>query len=172
MGMRRSRWNAFGGVAALAGLFSLFLITPSTCLAQGLSKEDKHVLETYALTIENLNKTIAAQKGIDKIVAADSSIAKSNAPPPGETLDQKVKRIDANSKIAGAIHSVGLSTRDKALTEACAMTAYLSSESIKAGMPPEQAARTFGWKPSAAQIEFAKAHHAERERWIHASMGQ
>jgi len=167
-----SQRRVFAAARTVAAVFAVLLITASLGLGQQapqLSKEDRHTLETYVLSLDKLNKAIAVQKDINKIVATDPSIENSMKQVSGETLEQQFKRMDSNPKIANALHKAGLVARDWRLTQACAATAYMVAKTKKDGGSPEQmeqVMKMFPWKPSPEQLAFVDEHHAEMGKFM------
>jgi hypothetical protein len=165
--------NVFAATRKFPAVFAVLLITASLGLAQQppspdkYSKEDQRALETYALSIDKVNMVTVAAKALQEVEASDASVDKLLQHISGETLDQTFKRIDSNSKAAGAIHSSGLTTRDYWLTSGCAMTAHVICDLMTTnGLPSGTLDQMLPWKPSTEQCAFVKAHQTEMEQWM------
>jgi hypothetical protein len=164
--------HVFAAIRRFPAVFAVLLIIASLGLAQPpqsqdkYSQEDKRTLETYVLSIDKVNMVTVAGKVLQEVEASDASVEKLLQHISGETLDQTFKRVDSNSKAAGAIHSSGLTTRDYWLTAGCAATANVVSTMITNGLPMETLEQMFPWKPSTEQLAFVKAHQAEMEQWM------
>ena len=163
----------FAAIRKFPAVFAVLLSIASLGLAQQppqsqdkYSQEDKRTLEAYVLSIDKVNMVTVAGKVLQEVEASDASVEKLLQHISGETLDQTFKRVDSNSKAAGAIHSSGLTTRDYWLTAGCAATANVFSTMITNGLPMETLEQMFPWKPSTEQLAFVKAHQAEMEQWL------
>jgi hypothetical protein len=164
--------HVFAATRKYPAVFAVLLIIASSGLAQQpqsrdkYSPEDQRTLETYVLSIDKVNMVTVAGKVLQEVEASDASVDKLFQHISGETLDQTFKRIDSNSKAAGAIHGSGLTTRDYWLTSGCATTAYVISNMITNGLPLETLNQMFPWRPSTEQLAFVKAHQTEMEQWM------
>jgi hypothetical protein len=164
--------HVFAATRKFPAVFAVLLIIASSGLAEEpqsrdkYSPEDQRTLETYVLSIDKVNMVTVAGKALQDVEASDASVDKLLQHISGETLDQIFKRIDSNSKAAGAIHSSGLTTRDYWLTSACAMTAYVICDLITSGLPSGTLDQMLPWKPSTEQCAFVKAHQTEMEQWM------
>jgi hypothetical protein len=164
--------SVFAATRKYSAVFAVLLIAASLGLAQQppsrdkYSKEDQRTLETYVLSIDNVNKVTVAGKALQKGEASDPSADRLLQHISGETLDQTFKRIDSNSRAADAIHNSGLTTRGYWLTSGCAITAYVISQVMTNGLPSGTLDQIFPWKPSTEQIAFVKAHQGEMEQWM------
>lgn len=161
-----SRRTALAYARIFSAVFVVLLITTTLAFAHQppasdkYSPEDRHALETYSLTADHLSKLIPAVKALQKLEVGDPSVEERLKHVPGETLEQMFKRIDSNAKVAAAVHVSGLSTKDYWMTGATVAMAYLVAEN-SASSASQSAMAALPWKPSADQIAFAKAHHAE-----------
>jgi len=156
----------------VSAAFAVLFITATLAFARPpasadkYSIEDQRTLETYTLSGDNVTKVTAAAKSLEKIEASDPSVAAFLQHVSGETLDQTFKRIDANSKVAAALHSSGLTTKEYWMTSTTATMAYLTTQMLTNGMPQSTQDSMFPWKPSGVQIAFVKAHQTEIDQWM------
>ena len=161
------RRNTFAITRIFSAIFAALLITASLALANPpassdkYTPEDRHALETYSPTADNLKKIISATRALQKLEAAYPSVSGTIKHVSGETLDQTFKRIDANSKLAAAIHSSGLTTKEYWMTSTTVVMAYLTTQMVSNKMPQSTMDSTLPWKASAEQIAFVKAHATE-----------
>jgi len=169
---RISHRNAFANVRIFSASFAVLLITASLVFAHQpvsadkYSREDQHALETYSLSGDNLIKVTPAAKALQKLEASDPSVSAILLHVSGETLDQTFKRIDANSKLAAALHVSGLSTKEYWMTSATATMAYITTQMLTNGMAQSTMDSMFPWKASADQITFVKAHQTEIDQMM------
>lgn len=164
--------NMFAATQKFPAVFAVLLMTASIGVAQQppsqnkYSHEDQRTLETYVLSIDNVNKVTVAGKALQKVEASDPSVDEFLRHLSGESLDQTFKRIDSNYQVTGALHSSGLTTRDYWLTSGCASAAYVISQMMTNGLPSATLDQMFPWKPSTEQIDFVKAHKTEMDQWM------
>jgi hypothetical protein len=167
-----SRRSVSASTRKVSAIFAVLFITTALAFARTpasadkYSMEDQRTLETYALSADNVAKVTVAAKSLQPVEASDPSVAKFLQHVSGETLDQTFKRIDANSKVAAALHSSGLSTKEYWMTSTTATMAYLTTQMLTNGMPQSTLDSMFPWKASATQIAFVKAHQTEIDQWM------
>jgi hypothetical protein len=162
-----SRRTTFACTRIFFATFAVLLITASLAFAHQPASSDKYspadqrTLESYSLTGDNLKKAISATKALEKLEATDASVSTVIKHVSGETLDQTFKRIDANSKLAAALHSSGLTTKEYWMTSTTVVMAYFAEQMVSNNMPQSTIDSTLAWKASADQIAFVKAHQTE-----------
>ena len=125
----------------LLACIAIAAIAPAVnCAAQSnraaLDKDpDVIAVRQYKLTMDNVQKLVAATDAMNKMVAADPSLKKKmDAQGDNDkTIDQKIKNIDANfPQVAALLRAHGMSTRDYIMTS----LAYLNDLMI-VGMKKE-----------------------------------
>ena len=114
-------------------------------------------LDTYVLTMENVDLWMGAQKQLAAAVEADPSLdAAMNLSE--ETDEQYVARLESTPKVRAAIEKTGMSVRDYAYTSQSLVLTMMAVGAVQAGTLKEMPE---GVNPR--NVEFIKAHGGEIE---------
>jgi hypothetical protein len=141
-------------------LLTLTLATSLPLAAAGRKADandpDLKALAAYRLEMSNVKKVGAAMKEFEALSEKDPSLAKT-ANVNAKTLDETVKKIEAEPRAMAVLKRNGLSARDYVMTTMTLMTAGMVAAFEKAGT------KMNGLPPgvSQANVDFVKAHEKE-----------
>lgn len=118
--------------------------------------------DAIELTVENLNRYVAAHKAMadasgsdpamDELIAINASV---------EDAEQYAARLQSNAKARDLIASAGMSTREFALTGDLLVTALMAQAALDAGQ-----IKTLPEGIDPASVEFVKQHHDKIQQLI------
>jgi hypothetical protein len=131
--------TSVGAIASLVGLTIVMALPPAKLSAQTIAAEidqEKAELRQYRLTMPKIRQWAAATLAFAKDVEKDPALAKKlnddNAPEP-KTLVDFAARIDKEPRLAAAIKSAGLTSREYATLTLCYYPAMFAYSAKKAG---------------------------------------
>jgi len=127
-------------------------------------------LETYQLTMANVRKMASAYEKMDAALKANPALATKLAKQEGaSSVDEVIKRMDAEPVLRQAITGAGLSTRDLVLTQFAIVTAGVNDWAVKSGgktpTAPAAAANLRLYQQNRAEIEAISARIKELESY-------
>lgn len=118
----------------------------------------KQDIETYRLTMDKVNRFYEAHR--EGTIAAGNR-AQSDTLEDLESIDQLVKEIEREPKVAGAIRQAGLSPREFVVMSLALMSAMMAHEVLKTVPNADVDSLAREMEIPAANIHFVREHRAE-----------
>jgi hypothetical protein len=131
--------TSFGAVAGLLCVVMAMALAPARLSAQTIAAEidqEKAELRQYRLTMPKIRQMAAATLAFAKDVEGDAALQqklKSDTDPEPRTLVDLVKRIDKEPRLAAAVKTAGLTSREYATVMLCYYPAMMAFSAKKAG---------------------------------------
>jgi hypothetical protein len=155
---------------AAAGLFGLMLTVPQPARAQAAHKSagpelppgDKQMLLTYRLSMDKLNRLVAATEKFRQLEKSNPKLAESlerqQEQDKNESLSAKIAKLEKVPQVRSTLASSGITARDYILSLLTVMNAGASVQIKKMGGDPSSL------PVSAENVKFYQANQATIER--------
>jgi hypothetical protein len=141
---------------------SALLLFTLAASAQQFSKVDQAVIANYPITVERVNQYLLFENGFAAAKAAEPKYA-SLTPP--STLDEKINLLSSLPSFAELAKSAGSNLRDITLTGTALHILFTATDPKRQANFLRACDQGYVQRPSAEQMAFAEAHHADLVEW-------
>lgn len=145
--------------------------TPAPPASAAKLRDDLATISRYRLTMDKVNRYIAAQRGIGRKIAAMTPAQRETMRAEAarddsndDSLDDTVRKLEANAVVSGAIRDAGLSAREYATVMISLMQSSMAMSVLQARPNDDQDSLVRAMNVNPANIAFMKANQAEIAR--------